>query len=159
MLLLSNASKVEAFTVGKLNVYSRPSECGDDTQNEDPGLGGQRYWYDRIPPFVGFSNGEQTHAGGDGTCIIGFPDPDKTSALISVNENKTPLILVTTENNSLMKYESADHTIKVEIHITGSDSTCSDDIGGCCGIYTYALIKVFYLNEVVEINAARYVGG
>lgn len=142
--------------------YAAPLVIGDlkggdcsfvDKQSESEVVG---YWR-RRPPFVGYHKGEQLFAGGDGTCVLGFPRSNDERALVLVNGLKIP-VFFTAEREDTRVYVSRDGSVKVELTITGTESTCNPDEDNCCGEYTYVTITVRSGKRNSSVRAATYVG-
>ena len=120
----------------------------------------QRYWFPRVPPFVGYSKGEETTAGGDGTCYLGFPKEKSKSAVMLVDGQIVKLTPVRSGKPKVIEaYASKDFSVLVEVQATGYASTCVPSEDRCCGDYTYAVITVMKGKEKSSVKAARYSGG
>lgn len=142
----------QSLTIGLLN--SVEGHCGDIAGGEN-----QRYWYPRVPPYVGFGKGERTTAGGDGTCYIGFPDTEKLKALIRIDGHIVELRPTRYRANATSRFQSENGKTVVVIRVRGASSTCSPNDDKCCGGYTYADITVQQGKSSATVKAARYVGG
>lgn len=119
----------------------------------------QRYWFARVPPYVGYKKGERTTAGGDGTCYLGFPNAKSKSAVILVDGQVVQIVPQSqATERTVTKYKSKDGLTSVEVKVTGRESTCVPDEGKCCGEYTYATIKVIQGKRSTSVRAARYEG-
>ena len=134
----------------ELRAGNLPTEyCSqDDSQN---------YWYLRTPPYVGFSKGEQTHAGSD-SCVLGFPKNDSKSGYVYVNKKIIKVFPVTSGEKDKL-YLSKDKKTLVQLSITGGDTTCEPDGESCCGDYTYSKIKIEQNKRSVILQAVKYEGG
>lgn len=120
----------------------------------------QRYWFARVPPYVGVKNGEPLMAGGDGTCYVGFPKASSDSAVVIVNGRVINVIVQTpSKEEAVTTYKSKDGHTVVVVRVTGAESTCDPGGEKCCGDYTYATITVSQGNKSVSVKAARYEGG
>lgn len=120
----------------------------------------QRYWFPRIPPFVGYTKGERTTAGGDGTCYLGFPNESSKSAVMLIDNQIVKLNPIRSDKRKVIEaYSSKDSNIVVEVWVTGYASTCVPSEDKCCGDYTYAQIVVTKGGTSSSIRAARYTGG
>jgi hypothetical protein len=120
----------------------------------------QRYWYPRVPPFVGYSKGERTIAGGDGNCYLGFPKENSKSAVVMVDGQIVTVAPIRSEKRRIVEaYASKDGSISIEVMVTGYSSTCVPGADKCCGDYTYATIKVTKGDRTSSVKAARYAGG
>lgn len=148
LLLVFAFAKAETLTIGKLS-----SEYCEDAKADL--FTDQRYWFPRVPPYVGYAKGEQTSAGGDGTCYLGFPKAKSKAAVIMLNGE----IIKVSPNKQGSTFKSADGNIEVQIKITGFESTCEPDADKCCGDYTYATITVIRGKIKASVKAAQYSGG
>ena len=118
----------------------------------------QRYWYKRNAPYLGYKHGEELLAGGDGTCIIGFPKISEETALISINGKKIKLFPEPSNNISSQKLSSKNGALQIEVVETGGDTTCEPQGEKCCGDYTYATIIVSTQKKTIKIKAVNYSG-
>ena len=134
-------------------------QCVDTSLQNDQVGENQRFWFPRVPPYVGYSKGEQTAAGGDGTCYVGFPSGKKKSALVLVDGSIVEVFPTTSSQKKISRYRSRDRTTTIEIRITGGDSTCEPNADKCCGDYTYATITVKKNGKTKSVKAATYSGG
>lgn len=116
--------------------------------------GGQGYWYRRHPPLVGYAKGERLGAGGDGTCVLGFPDV----ANILVDGRQIALPKRTGKNGKIT-YESADRKTKVILVITSSETTCVPGEDKCCGDYTFGTLTVVRGSQKAVLYVVSYEGG
>lgn len=139
--------------VGLLNTYG---QCVDASLQNDLADENQRYWFPRKPPFVGFSKGEKTTAGGDGTCYLGFPNASKSSGIIQINNVIIEVHPEGTATEGRLTFKSKAGDTHVVVQVTGSDSTCSGD--SCCGDYKYATLTVTHKGKTVRLKAANYQG-
>lgn len=133
--------------------------CTDPSPGHEFSDENKRYWFPRVPPYVGYSKGERTTAGGDGTCYIGFPNVDRKSALVMVNGEIYTIHPDKSANSKVDKYKTEDGVVQVEIRVTGGDSTCTPGADSCCGEYTYATLTVKMHGKSQSIKVANYVGG
>lgn len=146
--LYSSASIAGNLTIDNL----RGEDCSYfDEQTETESIS---YWR-RYPPFVGFRKGEKLLAGGDGTCVLGFPKSKDGRALISVNGKKITVFSVGDDSG----FKSADGSTFVELKVTGTESTCVAGEDKCCGDYTYVTITVHLGGKKSQVRAATYSGG
>lgn len=120
--------------------------------------GSQHYWYRRIPPYVGLLKGEDLGAGGDGTCVLGFPESNSKSGYVAVN-NKIIKVFQAASGKNERIYLSKNQQTQVQLSITGTETTCNPDEDKCCGDYTYAKVKIKQNGQSVDIRAVSYVGG
>lgn len=155
-LLLSIGLSAEA---GALEIGRLPFDKCTDLTDDDFSEKNQRYWFARVPPYVGFSKGEETRAGGDETCYVGFPFANKESALVLVDGAMVEIFPVASVDKDASVFMSADHGITVEVRITGGESTCMPDSESCCGDFVYATITVMKNGAVKIMKAANYKGG
>ena len=118
----------------------------------------QDYWYRRVPPYVGYSKGERTTAGGDGTCVLGFPKGGDKSGYVLVSDKIIEVFPVTSKGKDRV-YSSKDRQTRVQISITGNETTCEPDADKCCGDYTYAKISVEHGGKNITVKAVSYSGG
>ncbi len=146
--LSASEGSEKSLTIGALS----SEHCGE--------VDDQRYWYPRVPPYVGFSKGERTTAGGDGTCYLGYPKAGSKSATIMVNGKLVRLIPTSSPRRKIVEaYRSSDNNLVVEVLVTGYDSTCTPGEDKCCGDYTYSQITVTQGDSTATVKAARYSGG
>ena len=116
-------------------------------------------WFARVPPYVGFKKGEQTTAGGDGRCYVGFPKARSNSALVVIHDQVIHVIVQPPgKQGAVTTYKSKDGHTLVLVSVTGSETTCAPREDKCCGDYTYATIKVFQGTRSASAKAARYEG-
>ena len=157
MLIAFGASAPQAsardLQLGKLDTYK---QCVDASLENDLAEENQRYWFPRKPPYIGFSKGEQTTAGGDGTCYLGFPSAKKSSAILLIENAIVEVLPVGKVNAKMLRFQSRDRKTQVAVRITGTDSTCTGD--SCCGTYQYATITVTHQGKVARVRAANYQG-
>ena len=153
--LLCSSARAAPLEIGKLPY----EQCVDVALQSDQAEENQRYWFSRVAPYVGYSKGEATTAGGDGTCYLGFPSTTKKSALVLVGGTVIEVFPIASSNKKVSKYRSNDHFTIVEVRITGGDSTCEPDAEKCCGDYTYATITVKKNGATKSVKAANYTGG
>ena len=119
----------------------------------------QRYWFARVPPFVGFRRGERTTAGGDGTCFVGFPNGSSPMARILVDGEFIDLLPDTKANRPTNQtFLSADRRIRLQVTQVGTETTCVPAEEKSCGDYTYASITLTTPSRKSSVKAARYVG-
>ena len=157
----STISKAEEVSAQNLSIGKLSSEyCTDHDQAQEFSSENQRYWYPRIPPYVGYSQGERTTAGGDGTCYLGYPKAESDSAVVMIN-SKIIEVTVTesTKGKAIELFKSKDGEVTIELTVIGNESTCVPDADTCCGDYTYATITVIQNNKKTTVNAAKYEGG
>ena len=150
---MAEENSIQDVSIGKLS----DRYCIDkDSESEL----NQRFWFARIPPYIGYSKGERTTAGGDGTCYLGYPKEKSDVAVVKIN-GKIVEVTVTesTKGKATEEFRSKDGKIIIELTIIGNDSTCSPDSESCCGEYTYATITAIYDNKKSTVNAAKYEGG
>jgi len=139
-------------------VGSLPRERCLDVTADDLTPENQRYWYLRTPPYVGFAKGERTEAGGDGTCVVGFPRKGSTDAVALVNGAIVELAEAASSPLKHATYRSADGKTLVSVRITGGESTCRPNADACCGDYTYATITIRSGGKSTTLRAASYSG-
>jgi len=151
--LLAHAPKLEPLSPEHCVDMALQVESEMDPRN-------QRYWYPRAPPFIGFKKGERLGAGGDGTCLIGFPKATVNAARVSIDGQVVDLAPDTLQSvpHSKQIYTSEDRSIRLVITETGTESTCERGGESCCGIYTYATISLTRSGKTVSVKAVRYVG-
>ena len=139
------------------------SRCYDDqaeVQNKPNATeANQRYWYLRTPPLVGYSKGEQTHAGDTTRCVIGLPKYNKQTAVMMINKKLIEIYPAKTSSIKSQTFHSKDNKLIVEVLEIGGDSTCAPDGGSCCGQYTYATAIVRYAGKIKRLNVVKYEGG
>ena len=124
------------------------------SQGED-----QRFWFPRMPPYVGYSNGEKTTAGGDGTCYLGFLKENDKSAVMLIDGQRVKLIPRKSRKPKVIAaYVSMDTRVAVEVRFVSEDTTCEPGVDKCCGTYTYALISVVKDGKTASVRAAGYSG-
>jgi hypothetical protein len=126
-----------------------------DEQSQNETIG---YWR-RHPPFVGYHKGEKLLAGGDGTCVLGFPKSKDHRALISMNGKKVAVYPVGDALTSATRFKSRDGLIQVELKMTGTESTCAPNADMCCGDYTFVTISVSLAGQKSFVRAVTYAGG
>ncbi|MDO5687450.1 MAG: hypothetical protein Q4G42_08770 [Neisseria sp.] len=134
-------------------------KCIDTSLQDDFAQENQRFWFPRNLPYIGYTDGEQTPAGGDGSCYLGFPNAHKESALVFVDDAMVEVFPMTHSQQNVSQYRSGDRSIIVEIRITGQDTSCGSDVETCCGEYTYATITVKKNGKTKSVTAANYNGG
>jgi hypothetical protein len=143
----------------ELNLGKLPYEkCVDTSLQDDLAEENQRFWFSRVPPYVGYSKGERTTAGGDGTCYVGFPRAKRKSALVVIDDSIVEVFPTAGSQKKMSRYSSNDRNTIVEIHITGGDTTCEPNADKCCGDYTYATITVKKNGKTKSVKAANYSG-
>ena len=156
LLLTVGSAQAQPISIGKLS----SENCYDPDPKVESSSENQRYWFPRVPPYVGYSKGERTTAGGDGTCYLGFPKVDSNSALVMVNEKIITVFPdVSNKQNGLTIFKSRDEKTVVELKVTGGASTCEPDADKCCGNYTYATITITNGSKKSSVMAAQYSGG
>ncbi len=136
------APSQEAFAAN-LTVGDLPSE-----------LCGESYWYRRQLPLVGYKNGEQLVAGGDGTCVLRVSE----AARILVN-GKQVVLPRRTERNGKIIYESADRKTRISLVTTDIETTCVPDEDKCCGDYTFGTLTVVSGSQKAILYVVSYEGG
>jgi hypothetical protein len=119
----------------------------------------QRYWYARVPPYVGFRRGERLMAGGNGTCYLGFPNAQSDIAHASIDGKVVQLVpQVSAAPDGSNTYKSKDGSVTVDVKVTGQETTCVPNEDKCCGDYTYATISVSRGGRSTSVKAVRYGG-
>ena len=119
----------------------------------------QRYWYPRVPPYVGYAKGEPLSAGGGGDCYVGFPGTG-ADAIVKVDGEQVELRpRQTNPPRGRQQYTSADGRVRVDIVVTGVETTCEPGADNCCGDYTFARITVSMGGRSASVRAVRYQGG
>ena len=133
---------------------------GDDCSfvDEESQVETMGYWR-RHPPFVGYRKGETLLAGGDGTCVLGFPASKDGRALISVNGKKLAVYPFQDALASTTRYKSKDGKALVELKTTGTESTCELGADTCCGDYTFVTMTVHLNGMKSSVRAVTYNGG
>lgn len=144
----------EVISVGLL----QGEACYDAAPEADSTPENQRYWYKRHAPYLGYRGGEQLLAGGDGTCVVGFPGFADSTAQMLVNGQVVRLVPEGPEIDGHQVFQASDQRLRVEIEVTGTETTCEPQGESCCGDYIFATITVSNANESVAIMAVRYSG-
>ena len=155
LALIGLNAQAAGLEIGKLPY----EKCVDVLQPNDHAEENQRYWFSRVPPYVGYSKGEKTTAGGDGTCYLGFPSAKKKSAHVLAGNSVIEIFPVKSSIKNVLLFSSKDHRTMIEIRITGYDSTCEPEAEKCCGDYTYATITLKNKGATQSVKAVNYRGG
>jgi hypothetical protein len=154
-----NANAMDDINVGLLP----ESRCYDDqaeVQNQPNATeANQRYWYLRTPPYVGYSKGEQTHAGDVTQCVVGYPKYNQKTVVIMLNKKMIEIYPAKISSVKSQVFYSKNNKFIVEILETGKESTCAPDGESCCGQYTYATAIIRYAVKTKRLNVVKYEGG
>ena len=133
--------------------------CVATSLKEDLADENQRYWFARVPPYVGYAKGERTTAGGDGTCYLGFPYAKSSSGVIMIDKKIIRVSPTPSPKQKTTRFRSKDGETIVHVQETGSETTCNPEGGSCCGTYIYATITVNHKGKTYRVKAANYGGG
>ena len=164
LLFLIVSFSINVYAADSLNIGFLPeSGCYDgqaEVQNKPNATeANQRYWYLRTPPFVGYSKGEQTHAGDTTQCVVGYQKHNQKTAVIMLNKKLIEIYPVKISSVKSQVFHSKNNKLTVEILETGKESTCAPDGESCCGQYTYATAIIRYAGKTKRLNVVKYEGG
>ncbi len=134
---------------------------GDDCSHvEEPsGREVMGYWR-RYQLADGGRRREKLLAGGDGTCVLGFPASEDGRGLVFVDGRKVPVHKTRPAAVGAEAYVSRDGAVRVAVRPTGTKSTCMPDVDKCCGDYTFVTIRITVLGRgTTAVKAVTYEGG